>query len=357
MATGLPILFLSFGGPEGPEEIMPFLESVTRGRGIPRERLLGVAEHYRQMGGKSPINEITRQQARLLSEELARRGDPRAVVVGQRHAAPFTIDAMREIDKLGAREAIALCTAPYRSEASVARYSAAVEEARALMGGGAPRVRFVGSWFDHPRFISALASRARQAQAPRDAALLFTAHSIPCALAKRSVYVEELRETCALVARELGRERWTLAYTSRSGDPRDAWLEPDAKSVLAELAAAGARDALVVPVGFVADHVEVLYDLDVDARAAAQAAGLRLHRAATVGDHPDFIGMLADVVQAGPRGGDAWAVASDRCATRAGRTLCAVGAGGACLCFPGREDAPCRSAAVAQRGGRDAKKA
>lgn len=339
------VLIVSFGGPESPEEILPFLERVTRGRGIPRERLLGVAEHYRRIGGRSPINAITRRQAEALGAELARRGDSRPVYVGQRHAAPFLEETLARMRDDGISSAVGFCTAAHRSEASLERYVAAVAAARAAVGPGAPEVSFTGPWFDHPLFVEAIAERIREADLPPDAPWVFTAHSIPCAMAKESVYVEELTETARLVAGRLGKKDWRLAYTSRSGSPRDAWLEPDVSKAIAALAASGVREAAVIPIGFVADHVEVLYDLDVEAKAAADKAGLRLRRAATVGDHPAFIAMIADAVRAGAPADAALAIGSAATRFRDGRAAVKIGRDSPlCRCFPDDPHPPCRRA-------------
>jgi ferrochelatase len=337
------VLFVSFGGPDKPEDIMPFLEIVTRGRGIPRERLAGVAEHYAHIGGRSPINEITRRQAEALRGVLAKAGDRRPVYLGQRNWHPFLEETLARMRDDGARRATGFVTAAYRSEASLERYVAAVEAARAKVGAGAPEVDFVGPWFDHPSFIDAIVSRVREKEFPAGAEWVFTAHSIPCAMAKESAYVAELRETASLVAAKLGLKSWRLAYTSRSGDPRSAWLEPDVSKVIAADAARGVRDMVLIPIGFVADHVEVLYDLDVEAKAAADAAGVRLHRSETVGDHPSFIAMIADLVRADAPAGGELAVNSASTRFRDGRTEAKAGEkSSVCYCFPGEPDPPCR---------------
>ena len=339
------VLFASFGGPESPEEIMPFLERVTRGRGIPRERLLGVAAHYEHIGGRSPIVEITRRQAAVLQDALAAAGDGRKVYVGQRHSPPYFDDAFAAMRADGVERALVFVTSAFRSEASLERYVEAVEASRARLGPGAPAVDWVAPWSDHPRFVAAIAARAREAAPPAGAEWVFTAHSIPCGMAKASTYFEDLRRTAGLVADACGVASWRLAFTSRSGGPRDAWLEPDVSVVIREAAARGARELFAVPFGFVADHVEVLYDLDVEAKAAADAAGVRLTRAKTVGDHPEFVAMMAEVVRAGAPADAALGVRSDRTVTREGETVAAAGRGAAvCYCFPGQADPPCRRA-------------
>ena len=336
------VLFVSFGGPDKPEDIMPFLEIVTKGRGIPRERLAGVAEHYRHIGGRSPINEITRRQAEALRGALAKAGDRRPVYLGQRNWHPFLEETLSRMRDDGVRRATGFITAPYRSEASLERYVAAVAAARETVGAGAPVIEFVEPWFDHPSFIDAIAARVREKEFPAGAELVFTAHSIPCGMAKESAYVSELRETASLVAAKLGLPKWRLAYTSRSGDPRSAWLEPDVSKVIAADGARGVRDMVLIPIGFVADHVEVLYDLDVEARAAADAAGVRLHRSETVGEHPSFIAMIADLVRPGAPAGGELSVRSGSTRFRDGRVEKKIGQESpVCYCFPGEADPPC----------------
>ncbi len=333
------ILFASFGGPESPEEIMPFLEHVTAGRGIPPERLAGVAHHYNHIGGRSPINEITRTQAQALQAALKKAGDSRIVYVGQRHAAPFFEDALAKMAADGVARATVFITAAYHSEASLERYISAIATASTKIGSKAPVLTYVGPWFDHPRFIEAIAARIAE-KTPPQAPWVFTAHSIPCAMAKDSVYVEELKETARLVARRCGVSDWSLAFTSRSGNPRDAWLEPDISKVIVAAASRGVKDLVVIPSGFVADHVEVLYDLDVEAKFAADAAGVRLHRVSTVGDHPAFIAMIAEMLAAQTSA----AVSSTSTRFRDGPTVAKVGRESfVCFCAPGSAAPMCRS--------------
>ncbi len=297
------VLLVAFGGPTARHEIRPFLEIVTRGRGIPAGRLEEVAHHYEQMpGGRSPLAELTFAQARGLEQALAQAGPALPVFVGMRNWHPFLHETLAEMAGKGARRALGIILSPLRTEASWERYMQDVAEARARVAR-APEVGFAPAWFEYPRFVAAVADRTRAAlgEIPEDARastpLVFTAHSVPVAMAEASPYVSDLTAAARAVARRLGHARWSVAYQSRSGSPRESWLEPDVTSVLRRLAADGERHAVVVPIGFVCDHVEVLYDLDVQARRVAAAAGLSLHRAAAVNDHPEFIAMLAELVR------------------------------------------------------------
>ncbi len=289
------VLLLAFGGPTRPEEIRPFLANGTRGRRIPADRLEAVAHHYEVIGGRSPLNELTFRQAAALRRALPEL----PVYVGMRNWAPYVADVVAEMTLAGVRRAVGVVLSPHASEASRERYVETVDEARAAAGPRAPEVVWVPTWHAHPRFVEAVAdcvARARATVAP-DAPVVFTAHSIPTPAAAASPYVRELTETASAVATTLGIARWRLAYQSRSGSPRDPWLEPDVNDVLRELAGGGVRDVVVAPIGFVCDHVEVLYDLDVEARQTATGLGMRLARASTVNDHPAFVAMLADVVR------------------------------------------------------------
>lgn len=298
------VLLLAFGGPTRPEEIRPFLERVLAGRPVPPERLEEVARHYEAIGGRSPLNELTRRQALALQAALEREGPGLAVFVGMRNWPPTIDEALAAIASAGIRRALGIILAPHQTEASWERYQAAVAEARARLGPEAPEVEYAPPWFDHPKFIEAVAARvgeilARLPPGRREAAsLIFTAHSIPRAMAEASPYVAQLTTSARLTAERLGRSAWSIAYQSRSGRPDEPWLEPDIGEAIRDLARDGAREVVVVPVGFVADHVEVLYDLDIEAQAVAVEAGIGFHRARAVNDHPAFIAMLADLVRA-----------------------------------------------------------
>jgi ferrochelatase len=299
------VLLVAFGGPERPEDVRPFLQIVTAGRRIPPERLEEVAHHYDRIGGRSPLNALTRRQAEGLRASLAGAGCPLPVWIGMRNWHPFLSETLAEMRDRGRRRALGIILSPLVTEASWGRYMEDVAAARDKVGPDAPEVAFAAPWSDHPRFIEAVADRAGQAleglePARRAAArLVFTAHSVPVAMAAASPYAAQLETATRRVATALGRAGWTVAYQSRSGSPRDPWLEPDVGDVIRALAGEGARDVVVVPIGFVCDHVEVLYDLDVEAREIAAACGVGFHRAGTANDHPAFIAMLADLVRRG----------------------------------------------------------
>jgi len=299
------VLLIAFGGPTGPAEIRPFLENVARGRRIAPERLDEVAHHYERMpGGRSPLNDRTFAQARALAAALERAGRAVPAFVGMRNWHPLLHETLAEMAGRGVRRALGIILSPLRTEASWDRYMSDVEEARARTPA-APEIVFAPAWSAHPGFLDAVADRARRAfeDVPEDerrwTPLVFTAHSVPVPMADASPYVTDLTAAARAVAARLDHPRWALAYQSRSGNPGDPWLEPDILDVLKSLAGDGERHVVVVPIGFVCDHVELLYDLDVDAAAAARAMGLALHRASAVNDHPAFIAMLVDLVTKG----------------------------------------------------------
>lgn len=299
------ILIVAFGGPEGPDEVLPFLENATRGRNVPRERLLEVAEHYQHFGGVSPINGQVRSLIEALRPELRRHGVGLPIYWGNRNWRPMLADTMNEMAEAGVRRALAVVLAAYSSYSSCRQYRENIEEAREAVGPSAPLVDKVRVFYNHPEFVAANADRVREAlaklapEARAAAPLVFTAHSIPQSMADGSRYEEQLLETCRLVAEELGvaPDRWSLAYQSRSGRPSDPWLEPDILDHLRRLREQGAREVVVQPVGFLSDHMEVLFDLDIEARELCEEIGLRMERAGTVGSHPRFIRMLRELIR------------------------------------------------------------
>lgn len=302
------VLLIGFGGPTRRDEIRPFLDHILRGRPIPKERYEEVVHHYELMGGRSPYNEHTTRQADALRARLGRDGIYVPVAVGMRNWDPYLVDTMRELASTGvpghrlkpAPRILGFILAAHRCEASWERYQIAVDDARSKIGPDAPQVEYPELWHAHPKFIEAVAERISEALARFDqseakrAELIFTTHSIPVPMANASSYVHQVRESAAAVASRLGRDSWRLAFQSRSGAPRDPWLEPDIAEVIREL---DGRPAVVMPIGFLCDHVEVLYDLDVEAATTARECGVKMVRAGTVADHPAFIDMIAGIVR------------------------------------------------------------
>jgi protoporphyrin/coproporphyrin ferrochelatase len=293
------ILLIAFGGPTRPEEIRPFLERVTKGMAIPPQRLAEVAHHYEAVGGKSPLNEITLRQAKALHKVL---DDRLPVYVGMRNARPFFSEALQQMADDGIERALGFILSSYRTEASWERYQKNIAEARAQLAGEAPTVDYCDGWHEHPLFIATWAELIQAAlsevgdDARKTTPLIFTAHSLPVAMAAGSLYVEQVESSAHLIAEKLDHPRWSLAFQSRSGRPSDPWLEPDIAQAIRDCAANGVRQIVVAPIGFVCDHVEVLYDLDIEAKRIADSLGIALVRASCPNDHPTFIRMIADVV-------------------------------------------------------------
>lgn len=297
------VLLIAFGGPTQMSEVRPFLDNVLRGRPAPPERVEAVVHHYEMIGGRSPLNDLTFRQARALETELRLAGRALPVYVGMRSWTPYLYETLQRMRADGMRRAIGIIMTAQQTDASWGRYQREVAAAREQIGAEAPCVDYVEEWHAHPSFIEAVSEQAAAARARLPAArqhnahMLFTAHSVPTAMAAASPYVEQVTESARLVAQRLGHSRWSVAYQSRSGSSRESWLEPDMGQAIRQLSREGARDLVVVPVGFICDHVEVLYDLDIEARQIAEEAGLTFVRAGSVNDHPAFIRMLTDVVQ------------------------------------------------------------
>ncbi|HUE15956.1 MAG TPA: ferrochelatase [Planctomycetaceae bacterium] len=299
------LLIVGFGGPERREDVMPFLENVTRGRNVPRERLLGVAEHYYHFGGKSPLNDQVRSLIAVLEPELKRRQIDLPIFWGNRNWHPFLADTLREMAAAGIRRGLALVLAAYSSYSSCRQYLEDIARAQSAVETAAPSVDKIRVFYNHPGFIAANLDnlRAALAEIPPDrrasAHVAFTAHSIPVSMARTCRYEAQLREACRLVCERLAipASRYGLAFQSRSGRPADPWLEPDIGDYLSSLRSEGVRDVVVLPIGFLSDHLEVLYDLDLEAQQKSRELGLTMVRAATVGTHPAFVAMLADLIQ------------------------------------------------------------
>ena len=302
-------LLLSFGGPEGPDEVLPFLRNVTRGRNVPEERLREVAHHYDLFGGISPINGQNRALLAALGRSFHAAGLELPIYWGNRNWHPLLADTLRDMRAQGRRRALAFVTSAYGSFSGCRQYLDDLLQARAEAGPDAPVVELLPLFHDHPGFVAANAARLEEALQRVPARergtvpLVFSAHSVPVAMSHGAPYVEQLRRTCGKVAAAVGRGEWELVYQSRSGPPGQPWREPDVCDHLRGLATAGARRAVLLPIGFVSDHMEVVYDLDTEARQVAGDLGLELVRASTVGTHPDFVAMIRGQVQAALAGG------------------------------------------------------
>jgi ferrochelatase len=299
------VLLIAFGGPRGRDEIRPFLQNVLRGRRIPPERIEAVVAHYELFDGVSPINECTSEQASGLEARLLARGYPLPVYVGTRNWKPHLADTLAAMSRAGVRRAIGVIAAVHRSYSSCGQYRQNVWQAQGELrsqGIAVPAIHYVGDWHAHPRFIIAVADRVRAAArllppalAPW-ARLVFTAHSLPAAMPHADTYRKQFEASASLVAAELRRRNWALAYQSRSGRPDDPWLGPDINVYLRSERENGLQAVIVCPLGFVCDHIEVLYDLDREARETCDELGIAMARAEAVNAHPAFIDALADAV-------------------------------------------------------------
>ncbi len=303
-ATYDAVLVVSFGGPEKTEDVLPFLENVTRGRNIPRERLMEVAEHYYHFGGKSPLNDQNLALIAALRNELDAHGPRLPIYWGNRNWHPMLADALRQMKADGIKRALAFMTSAYSSYSGCRQYRENIAAAQAEVGEGAPTVDKLRVFYNHPGFIEASVERVREAQAAflrneLPVEFVFTAHSIPCSMAETSAYERQLRETCRLIMEQVsGPETgdWSLVYQSRSGSPSQPWLEPDILDTMKDQHARGIRNVIVMPVGFVSDHLEVLYDLDTEAQDLAVELGMKMVRAKTVGTHPAYIRMIRQLI-------------------------------------------------------------
>jgi ferrochelatase len=322
-------LLVSFGGPEGPDDVMPFLENVVRGKNVPRERLLEVARHYELFDGVSPINEQNRALLAAVAEEFNSNGVPLPIYWGNRNWHPLLADTVEEMAADGVQRALTLVTSPFGSYPSCRQYLEDIERARQAVGPTAPAIDKLRLFYNHPGFIEPMRERVSAAfqtipSERRSAArLLFTAHSIPLSMAERSPYERQLREACRRVVEEgLGIKDWgldfqvssvqspapssnpqslipnpySIAFQSRSGPPSQRWLEPTMADAIRRLHAEGATDIIVVPLGFLAENMEVIYDLDVEIAGLCDELGVNMIRADVVGRHPRFVQMIRELV-------------------------------------------------------------
>ncbi len=296
------VLIVSFGGPEGMDHVIPFLENVLRGRNVPAERMRAVAKHYETFGGVSPINEQNRRLVAALCEELSRHGPDLPIYWGNRNWHPFLTDSIRQMTNDGVRRVLAFVTSAYSSYSSCRQYLENIANARAHAGADAPQVEKLRAYYNHPLFIEANVENIRTAvrELPEDrrklASLLFTAHSIPQSMADNCEYAAQLNETSRLIAEQLDHTAWQLVFQSRSGSPSQPWLGPDVLDTLKKLKADGVRDVVLAPIGFVSDHMEVVYDLDTEAQELCLDLGLNMKRASTAGTHPAFVKMIRELI-------------------------------------------------------------
>ena len=301
------VLIVSFGGPEGPDDVEPFLANVTAGRQVPAERLAAVARQYQHFGGVSPLNDQCRRLRAELAARLAAAGRDLPVYWGNRNWAPYLADAVAEMAAAGHRRALAVVTSAYSSYSGCRQYLDDIAAARAAVGDAAPAVDKVRAYHDHPGFVEPFADAVAAARLSLPAGLrpgarlVFTAHSIPAAMAAGCAYEQQLAETARLVAGRAGFDAaaWTMAWQSRSGPASVPWLEPDVNGCLEDLASRGAAAVVLAPIGFVTDHMEVMWDLDVVAARTADSVGLRLARATAPGTGPDdrFVAMWQELIE------------------------------------------------------------
>jgi ferrochelatase len=308
------ILVVSFGGPEGHDDVIPFLENVLRGRNVPRERMLAVAEHYYHFDGKSPINQQTRELIAALKDELAQRGSKLPVYWGNRNWHPMLADTLRQMKSDGIKRALVFVTSAYSSYSGCRQYREDIARAQAEVGEGAPQVDKLRAFFNHPGFLEATEDRIRAALAelpdtslrsaerpkaavPTHVQVVYVAHSIPLSMANTCDYVKQLEEVRRLASEAIGIKNDALVYQSRSGAPGQPWLEPDILDHLREVKEKNLASAVVIaPISFISDHMEVLYDLDIEAKQLCDSLSLPMARAKTVGVHPKFIAMIRELV-------------------------------------------------------------
>ena len=297
------ILVVSFGGPESPDDVIPFLENVLRERSVPRERMLAVAEHYYHFGGKSPINQQTRELIAALERELVQHGPKLPVYWGNRNWHPMLAETLQQMKQDGIHRALAFVTSAYSSYSGCRQYREDILRAQEEVGPGAPEIDKLRAFFNHPGFLEATEDRVRDALAlvPANARehvqIIYVAHSIPVSMANTCDYVRQLEEVRRLVSSGLGVTNDALVYQSRSGAPGQPWLEPDILDYLRDVKARSLASAVVLaPISFISDHMEVLYDLDIEAQQLCDSLGVPLARARTVGVHPKFIGLIRELV-------------------------------------------------------------
>ncbi len=294
----LAVMLIGFGGPEKPGEARAFLESVLRGVKIPQARFEEVLHHYDMVGGVSPYNSITYNQKEALEKELSGRGIKLPVFVGFRHSSPSLADTLREMKKQGIQKVIGFVLASLRSQASFEKYIERIEEAKKEVGAEEIEFVYTEPFHENPLFIEAQVAEVLNAGSRSGKThFIFSAHSIPLPMAQASGYDKQFEKMSELIAQKIGISEWSVAYQSRSGNPRDPWLEPSVESVIQGLDPQKYKNVLLVSSGFLCDNVEVIYDLDIECRNLCQKQGLGYFRAKTVTAHPQFIRLVADLIK------------------------------------------------------------
>ncbi len=293
------LLVISFGGPEKRDDVLPFLENVLRGKNVPRERMLAVAEHYYHFGGRSPINDQNRALIAALQKDFAAHGLKLPIYWGNRNWYPLIGDTIRQMHHDGIRNAVALATSAFGSYSGCRQYRQDIGNALETTGAQNMVIEKLNNFYDRPEFIEVMAERVRgaRAQLPDAEQIVFTAHSVPLSMAQSSPYVRQLELASEKVAAACGMRHWALVYQSRSGPPSQPWLEPDICDYLRAQHASGVRSLIVCPIGFISDHMEVLYDLDTEARALCDEIGLQMVRAGTAGAHPLIASMVREMIR------------------------------------------------------------
>ncbi len=296
------ILLVSFGGPEGRDDVLPFLENVLRGRNVPRERMLEVAEHYYHYDGVSPINAQNRELIAALEKRLQADGPFLPVYFGNRNWHPMMKDTLTQMKEDGVKRALALITSSFSCYSGCRQYRENIYAAQDEIGEGAPHVDKIRVFYNHPGFVETMADRLAEAlsefpeEVRRSVHFTFTAHSIPQSMSDGSDYVKQLSESSRLVAENFPENPWKLVYQSRSGPPQQPWLEPDICDHINELATEGHKNMIIIPIGFISDHMEVMFDLDTEAMEESEKLGIKMVRAKTAGTHPRFIEMLRELI-------------------------------------------------------------
>jgi ferrochelatase len=283
-------------------DVLPFLENVLRGKNVPPERMRAVAHHYEMFGGVSPINSQNRTLIAALEKELKENGSRLPIYWGNRNWHPLLADTLRQMAMDGIKKALAFFTSAYSSYSGCRQYREDIIRAQTEVGPNAPQIEKLRAFYNHPGFIEPNIENVSAAldkiplERRERAQIAFTAHSIPLSMADNCDYAGQLQETCLLIAEGLGHKHWRLVFQSRSGPPTQPWLEPDICDYLAELKKGGTEDVVIAPIGFISDHMEVIYDLDTEARALSEKINLNMVRASTVGTHPTFIKMIRELI-------------------------------------------------------------